>query len=326
MKVSTFRAILFIILFFLIDQIIFNIYKFEHNDQAYSYGALSKLYSGTINSDIVIFGSSRTMLHLDPAIIAKNTGLSAYNLAKDGTNIYQSFFTLKEYLIYNSKPRLIIFEADINQLDLNNKLRFEKDKFKEYSYISKNVADLFVPSPIERFSQSLVKSQFAANKTSQFYTFITKTIFGNKEKEENLKDFGGWIFSNGAHLKKGTVIEYTTFKESIFQLTISTEKLKLLEMAANLSDRLRIPILFFSPPINYWKRNDSIESGLRAIEKIAFGHDVSNLADYTFDDDFSCDSQYWWNEGHLNIDGARLLSKKLTYDINKLIKVDESGQ
>lgn len=325
MKPLIVKSTFFLLIFFIIDQTIFQIYRYEILDQPYSYGALSRMYAGSINTDIVMFGSSRTMLHLDPSVIENETNLSAYNLGKDGTNMYQSFFTLKEYLIYNKKPKLIIFEADLMQFRKNGTLRFEKEEFRGYSFLSKRAADLFDQTLIERISRKLVKSQFAANKLNSFYSFFTKTVFGKKEKETKIMDFGDWLFSSGANLKKVTDRSIKEMKEIDPQLEYSEEKFNLLGEVADFAEKQNVPILFFSPPINYWKEGEATDRGLFAIRKIASKNRYVDLADYAYDKDFSPTSPYWWNAAHLNIEGARLQTRKIVYNINKILRRSEEG-
>lgn len=318
MKNYFFRIGVFLLIFFIIDQIVFRIYSHETYDLPLSYGSLSRLFSGTINTDIVMFGSSRTLLHIDPAVIEETTHLSTYNLAADGTNIFQSLFTLEEYLLHNQKPKLILFEADLNQLDKNNLLRFEKHKFREYSFLSKHTADLFNFSILQKISHALVKSQFAANNPYVFYSFFTKTIFGKKERPEKFKDYGLWISSNGAHLKKGTLLHSATLEQSNYQIEISDETVRQFERVADFAKIHEIPLIFFSPPINYWMKNSSLEEGLAIFQSLAKRNKYISYVDYAFDDDFSANVSLWWNAGHLNSEGARLLSEKISIYINGL--------
>lgn len=318
MKCIVPRIGVFLLIFFIIDQIIFRIYSHETYDLPLSYGSLSRLFSGTINTDIIIFGSSRTLLHVDPAVIEENTNLSAFNLAADGSNIFQSLFTLEEYLLHNKKPKLILFEADLNQLDKNNLLRFEKHKFREYCYLSKHTSDLFNFSILQKISHSLVKSQFAANNPYVFFSFFTKTIYGKKEKAEKSSDYGDWILSNGAVLKKRTILHSATLEQFYYRIEITDEIIGQFEKIADWANVHEIPLIFFSPPINYWIKNGSLEEGIAIFKTISKRNKYITYADYSFDADFSSNVFLWWNVGHLNIEGARLLSEKISMKINEV--------
>ena len=70
------------------------------------YGSLNRMYNGEINADIIFLGSSRTYLHINPEVIQANIGLTAWNLAMDGTNFEQHKFTLEEYLLHNQTPKI----------------------------------------------------------------------------------------------------------------------------------------------------------------------------------------------------------------------------
>lgn len=75
-------------------------------------GVFNRLMAGEINADIVISGSSRAVVHFDPRIIQSATGLSAYNIGKNGSQIDLQLAVLKSYLSHNTKPRLIIHSLD----------------------------------------------------------------------------------------------------------------------------------------------------------------------------------------------------------------------
>jgi hypothetical protein len=59
------------------------------------------IYDGKINSDCVIYGSSRAWRHISPQIIKDSLLVSSYNLGVDGLNFPIQYLRHKELLKYN---------------------------------------------------------------------------------------------------------------------------------------------------------------------------------------------------------------------------------
>jgi hypothetical protein len=49
-------------------------------------GAWNEIYAGHINSDIVVYGTSRAVGQFDPHILSDTLGMTAYNLGMQGNN------------------------------------------------------------------------------------------------------------------------------------------------------------------------------------------------------------------------------------------------
>lgn len=72
------------------------------------FGAINAWTSGNVNSEVIINGSSRALVHYDPRIIAKATGLTAYNLGMNGIQIDVQAGILDAYLAKNRAPSVIL--------------------------------------------------------------------------------------------------------------------------------------------------------------------------------------------------------------------------
>jgi hypothetical protein len=81
------------------------------------FGAFNTVVSGQANAGIVISGSSRALCHYDPRIIQEITGLSAYNIGMNASQIDVQLAVLKTYLRHNRKPKLIIQNLDLFSLE-----------------------------------------------------------------------------------------------------------------------------------------------------------------------------------------------------------------
>ena len=75
-------------------------------------GVWNSVVQGKVNADIVVCGSSRALVHYDPAIIKARTGWSAYNLGRNSTWPDLQLIFLKTYLAHNRAPKCIVINVD----------------------------------------------------------------------------------------------------------------------------------------------------------------------------------------------------------------------
>src|ERR1044072_6117171 len=61
-------------------------------------GTLNRVMDGQVNADIVITGSSRALVHYDPRVIEKVTGLTAFNIGLNGSQTDMQVACLHAYL------------------------------------------------------------------------------------------------------------------------------------------------------------------------------------------------------------------------------------
>jgi len=77
-----------------------------------AFGASNQLFTGEVNSEIIISGSSRALTHYDPQIITQITGRSCFNLGRNGSQTDMQLAYLKAYLAHNTAPKIIIHNLD----------------------------------------------------------------------------------------------------------------------------------------------------------------------------------------------------------------------
>jgi hypothetical protein len=76
------------------------------------YGVNNRIMEGKINAQLVVVGSSRAASHFDPTIIHQETGLTAFNLGRNGSQTDMQIAVLKTYLKHNRTPEFVIFNLD----------------------------------------------------------------------------------------------------------------------------------------------------------------------------------------------------------------------
>lgn len=77
-----------------------------------SFGVTNRVLQGKVNADLVISGSSRAVTHYDPRIIQKITGLTVFNLGRNGSQTDMQLAVLKTYLRHNKKPQMVVQNLD----------------------------------------------------------------------------------------------------------------------------------------------------------------------------------------------------------------------
>lgn len=81
------------------------------------FGSMNAWTSGHVGTEIIINGSSRALVHYDPRIIARETGLTAYNLGMNGIQIDVQAGILEAYLRKNKAPSVIIQNLETFSLE-----------------------------------------------------------------------------------------------------------------------------------------------------------------------------------------------------------------
>ncbi len=71
------------------------------------------IYNGRINSDIIINGSSRALVHFDADKMSRELNTSVYNIGDDGNNFDIQGLRCKVLLKYNRQPKVIIQSIDL---------------------------------------------------------------------------------------------------------------------------------------------------------------------------------------------------------------------
>ncbi|MGM0944162.1 MAG: hypothetical protein ACQEW9_03200 [Bacteroidota bacterium] len=130
-----------------------------------SYREISKwneVIQGGIDADILIVGSSRALVHFDPAAIEEKTGMSCYNLGLDGSKYEAQRKVLELYLEKNNKPKVIIWSLDFGSFEVTDGIyRYEQfipfwsePKIKEILALNKGMDLNYLNYPIIRYSNN----------------------------------------------------------------------------------------------------------------------------------------------------------------------------
>lgn len=104
-------------------------------------GVLNRALNGRINVEAVITGSSRALVHYDPREIARATGMTAYNLGRNGSRTDTQIAVLKAYLRMNTKPRLVIHNVDGHSMAVSRQI-YDAGAYVPYLHVPE-IYDMF---------------------------------------------------------------------------------------------------------------------------------------------------------------------------------------
>ncbi len=104
------------------------------------YSTWNAILEGNINSDIVVYGSSRAWVHVSPAILKDSLKMSVYNFGIDGHNFWLQYLRHDLYLQHNKKPKVIIQTLDFSTL-MKQKTLYNPDQFLPYMLWNKKIKD-----------------------------------------------------------------------------------------------------------------------------------------------------------------------------------------
>jgi hypothetical protein len=97
-----------------------------------TFGVWNRIVRGTIGADLVVSGSSRALNHYDPRVLARATGLTAFNIGLNGSQTDMQLARLRVYLRRNRRPRLVIHNLDHFSLQVSPGEVFDPAQYLPY--------------------------------------------------------------------------------------------------------------------------------------------------------------------------------------------------
>lgn len=267
------------------------------------------IYDSKINADIVVYGSSRAMVHMDPLIIKDSLMVNAYNLGLNGHNFWLQYFRHQELLKYNKAPKFIIHSVDIFTLVKRRDL-FHMEQFLPYmlfngeiqqwtgSYEGYKKYDYFIP---------LVR-YYGQYKT--IGRILQTSFFGSTEADS--ARYLGFSAQNQAW-NDDLVKARKKFPD--FRVKIDIASVKLFEKYLKECQEAGIAIALIYTP-EYIEGQDFVKNRSEIINTFSFLSAKYNIPfiDYS-NDSISYKRNYFYNASHLNSTGARVFTSKMMHDL-----------
>ncbi len=265
------------------------------------------IYSGKINSDLVIYGSSRAWLHISPKIIEDSLQISSYNLGMDGHNFWLQYFRHKELLQFNKKPKYIILSVDIFTLQKRTEL---------YNY------QQFLPFLLWNKDINQYTSSYTGFSTYDYNIPLIRYSHELEALIAALESFTNYHNTNlrikgymGTEKKWNNDLDNAKSKVDAYEIKLDSASVNLFEQFINECHDERINlILVYSP--EFIDGQSFVKNRQEIISKYEYFARKYNLLflDYS-KDELSMQKQYFYNAEHLNKNGSEIFTNKLIKDI-----------
>jgi hypothetical protein len=273
-------------------------YKQTHGDDFVSIQLLD-----STKADIIILGSSRASHHYLTDSIIAFTGLQTYNGGRDNMGIHYYYACLQE-IFKRYKPKQVIIDIIPNNFIKGNqdvKQYFDVQASVLFPFASKHpfvfkVLDEIAPQDI--WKTKLIKTYA--------YNSLLGSIFQNAFTEIGHKQIGGYepllgTIDSSLHLKQ-------QFYAPDFKKGMDTNAFNVLKKCLELCDRNGVkPTLCFSPFYFPYQTDKLLISEFQSLTRQYH----TQLIDLCNDTSFNNHPQYFYDEYHLNNEGAIKFSRKL---------------
>ena len=266
------------------------------------YACWNDIFHHNISADMLIMGSSRAWVHISPAILDSALHINSYNLGQNGSKFDRQYTRYLIYRKHNPKPKVILQTIDFYTLSATT--GYEHYQYFPYFY-DKDIRKLFFPS--EPFT--------LADKTLPFYryaNFGVRNLFDDKRLP--IKGY----YASEKIWNTDTVSDDETI-QSIFYPDV----IDLFEQFLDETQKECIQVILVHTPIHasFTRHHIDLDEMWDKYNSIASKYNVPIL-NYQFDT--LCENtDYFYNNMHLNREGAEIFTRQLAEDLKGLIKIEQ---
>lgn len=262
-----------------------------------------------INASVLVSGSSRASLHVDPSILDSILRKKTFNIGITGGPYEISDVALRIYKKYNSKHIELIL-CNVDFLSFNDySLPYTRADYAPFYHDSSfmNIVETMNLSPTEKYIPCI---RYGGQLT------LLKQTFGIGLKWDDDLSQKKTAWREGAFLVdvegKPLNLHFRIFERSDRRIKLFTQFLKECE-------RDSTQVILFKSPIfpSVYNELANIEDSFLLIDSIAKVHKLA-LLDYT--DYLVEDSTCFVDPIHLNYKGAEQFSVRLAHDVDSLLK------
>ena len=269
-----------------------------------------------VNSDVVIFGSSRANHHYVPAIIEDSLNLSVYNCGNDGCFLYYQTCMI-DALLRRYSPKMIIWELySPDFLSEPLKLESEYRRFDLlYSLYNKNE---FTDSMLHtKDKYEYLKLQSAAYRYNSDLIKLVNILILPAESNKNK----GYMPLPNEGYKFSSVTDFVTANSNkrIYSQVYSFNRERLFLEIIKKCLKQKVEIIFtLSPWLGRgdYKSTDSYKS----ILKISKENEIKFIDDY-HNETYMSDSTLFKDNSHLNDKGAKKYTKEIASELKEYLNL-----
>lgn len=284
--------------------------KLSNSFAAGEYPVWNDIINGKVNSDIVIYGSSRAWVHFDSKIISKKLKASTYNLGIDGHNFWLQNLRHKQLLKYNKKPKLIIYSLDVITLQHNTEL-YNYEQFFPYMLWNKEFRNTIIGYGDNKNFQFSIPLLRYFGRYQAIRAAFEMSLFPKNNPIERVRGY------KGQDLLWNNDLENAQKKIGRFKAVLNTSLILNFETFLKECKDLNIKIIFVYSP-EYIEGQKFIENRSEIIRLYNNLSKKHSIPFYNFSDDKICyNRKYFYNSTHMKKIGAELFSNQFADSLVK---------
>ncbi len=273
------------------------------------YRVWNDLLTGKINSDIVIYGSSRAEVQFNTKIVEDSFGINVFNLGINGHNFFMEYLRHTLLLKHNKHPKLIILSLDNVTLEKRNEL-FEMQQFAPYlndkdvvaatkTYVGFKKFDYLLPLvryiPLNKIMNHAMGAPFTSTSSPEWYRGFSP----HKE---------GWNNNLETAMNR---------KKKYFQ-NFDTNTIRLFDKFLVETKNQGIKLMFVYAP-EYIEGQKFVANRQDVFTHFYFFSNKYKIPFFNYSSDSLCyDKKYFYDSQHLNAIGADIFTKKLVQQIRSV--------
>ncbi len=262
------------------------------------------LFEGSINADIVIYGSSRAWVHVNPKIISEKLNAKTFNLGIDGHNFFLQQLRHKEYLKYNTKPKLILHSLDVFTFEKRKDL-YNSDQFLPYFFNNKDVVEYIETYNGFKYYDFHIPLLRYHGKYDAIKSALNMFVFPDNNLVERVNGYKGQDrnWNSDFNNAKTTIKKYTAILDSA---SINMFENYLIECKSN-----QIEVIFVYTP-EYIEGQQFISNRTEIMHLYHYFSQKYGIKFYDFSNNpISFNKDYFYNAMHMNKTGSDLFTNNL---------------
>lgn len=263
----------------------------------------NKMFSGQMDYDLLILGSSRAFVQYNPKIIDSILKCNCYNLGRDGKKQDISILCYNTYTQYNPKPKTVL--CDVYFMSICKSDPYAREQFYPYllnDQVWNTVKETHQFRPIDRFLPM-----------SKYYKHLNNIIRFTDVTDTTYKGYFGYDkkwngTTDGVSIKDIVTIPY----QHDTNVLIMTDRW--LQQCKN--DGVNVIFIHSPMYIEATNKIDDTAAMWNMFRNLSIKYDIPIL-DYSHDS-ICYDTNYFYNAQHLNRRGAERFSRQLANDLKSI--------
>lgn len=309
------RRFLINLLLFLLPVAVFAIWldssisKELHRTRNGDYGVWNDLFAGRANNEMLIYGSSRAWVHIDPEVLQDSLHMSVYNLGIDGYNFDMSLLR-HEIVMRRTPPKFIVYALDGSTL-FKRKDLYNQAQFLPY------LTDVSLERKIAGYKgYNFWDARLPFVKLIGHNHLLFKWALGEFDDTSRGDRYRGF---RGQDIQWTKDVDELLRRQQQWTQPLDTASVRNFELFLRDCQVRNIRVILTYPPEHKLGQQfvANRESIIRIYSSLASTYDIPFL-DYS-SDTLCMNKKYFYNSQHLNALGAKIYSRKLASSLKCIL-------